>query len=227
MSVTVWGDAGGPRTIAEERVRWGALEMHAGAHSYDELSLELPDGGITVDAAHDPEQPLGELVYAELGSDDRLRCVAVVDERLDERVFEEHEVFFSPQLEMRGKGIDDGNTYIAREAGVIGLALTLATKRIGAWPLRHRAGDLRSEVDRGSWPIGWRRDAPLLARALDGMAGIPRAELRHRTASRIIDLHPDEDLPPGLREGMPVARPRQQLAGGLRYGAPGRVLKVS
>jgi hypothetical protein len=224
MTMTVWGDAGGPRTIAEERRRWGAIELHAGAHSYDSLSLELPADGVIVDLDHDG-QPVGSLVHAELGADDRLRCVAVVDERL-ERAFEEREVFFSPKMAMYGKGIDQSDTYIAREGELLGLSLTFATKRLGAWPLRHRSGDLRSEGDRRLWPVSWRSD-PLLARAVDGMAGIPLTELRQRTAARIIDLHPDEDLPPGVQEGMLVARPRQQLAGGLRYGAPGRVLKVS
>jgi hypothetical protein len=226
MSVTVWGDAGGPRTIAEERVRWGALEMHAGAHSYDELSVELPDGGITVDADHDPAQPLGQLVYAELGDDDRLRCAVVVDDWL-EPVLEEHETFFSPLLEMRGKGIDRSDTYVAREAELLGLSLTTRTKRIGAWPLRWRSGDVRSEVDRYSWPISWRGDA-VLARAVDSFAGTPRSELRHRTAARIADLRPSEDETPwhGLREGdwVPLGH-RSTLPNGLRV-RPGRIISV-
>jgi hypothetical protein len=228
MSVTVWGDAGGPRQIAEERRRWGAIELHTGAHSYDSLSLELPDDGVIVDLDHDGEA-VGSLVHAELGADDRLRCVAVVDGRL-ERAFEECEVFFSPKMAMYGKGIDESDTYIAREAELLGLSLTLATKRIGAWPLRHRSGDLRSEGDRRSWPVSWRSD-PLLARAVEGMTGIPLTELRHRSASRIVDLHPNEDEFPwhGLKPGdrVPADLMRSTLPNGLRIGAPGKILRVS
>jgi hypothetical protein len=225
VKVTVWGDAGGPRTIAEERARWGAIEVHAGAHSYDELSLELPVAGIVVDAAHDSERPLGELIYAELGEDERLRCVAVLDERLDARVFEEHETFFSPLMEMRGKGIDGTDHYVAREGALLGLALTLATKRVGAQPLRWRSGDVRSSSDRYTWPCTWRASAPLLGRAVDHLGGELRC--RSASASRIVDRRPDPDAPPLWgREGdwVPLGQ-RSTLPNGLRV-RPGRILSV-
>jgi hypothetical protein len=60
--------------ISRRRSAWdGSL---AEASSFDDLDLEL--GGKTIDLHHDG-RPIGELVYCELGSDDRFRVVGVVE----------------------------------------------------------------------------------------------------------------------------------------------------
>jgi hypothetical protein len=109
------------------------------------------------------------------------------------------------------------STYIAREAELLGLSLTFATKRVGAPSLCWRRGDVRSATDRRGWPIGWRTDAPALARALDDMAGIPQTQLRHRSAARILDRRADLDAPALLRPGERLAS--RELPGGLRRSA--------
>jgi hypothetical protein len=225
MTVTVWGDAGGPDTLAAHRNRYGELRS---AHSYRELQLGLPENGIEIDADHDGQR-LGQLLYTELGADERLRAVAVLDDDWLENV--EQPVYFSPALDMRGDGIDRSEHYIARTAELIGLSLTLATARVGAHPLAWRQGDLRNPVDRHGWPCSWRGSDPLLARALDRIGTDWQA--RSRSATRIVDRRAAEVIPMGngafligdqLVSGN--SRSNGRPAGAMRHGPPGRVLSV-
>ena len=180
MSVTVWGDCGGPNTEAASHDRYGRLS----ARSYRELVLELPAAGIEVDADHNGRR-LGEAVYVELGDDERLRAICVLDGGQLANV--DRPVFFSPDLEMRG--LNRGRTYIAREAQLLGLSLVFGTARVAASPLSWRAGDFRDSSDRYRWPLSWPSDAPLLQRALDYL-GDDR-QLRTRSASRVVRRAPD------------------------------------
>jgi hypothetical protein len=217
--ITVWGDAGGIGQPCEERSSFGSF---LGGHSYRSLSCELPPSGVEVDLDHD-EQRVGELVRAELGEDERLRAVCVLDDDRLQPVLEEHEVFFSPLMMMSGKGIDQHATYVAREGELLGLSLTLATKRVAPRPLEWRLGDVRDSLARYSWPLSWKQ-SPLLERAAE-------VGLRER-ARRIVDLRPSEaDFPYWrLREGQRAPRELQgagELPGGWRRSAaPGRVLRV-
>jgi hypothetical protein len=95
VSVTVWGVAGQVGGTAAHYNRFGDL---AGAHSYKSLALELPGDGVVIDCDHD-HHDYGRLVYAELGDDQALRCVAVVDGDLTRA---DGPVYFSPELELRG-----------------------------------------------------------------------------------------------------------------------------
>jgi hypothetical protein len=181
--ITVWGECGGPNSLSATRDRSGRL---AEAYTYRDLSLELPAGGAMVDADHDRRR-LGELVFAELGDDARLRAVCVLDDDVLTDI--ERPVYFSPTLQMRGRGIDRTDTYIARTAELLGLSLTFATARSGAHPLSWRRGDLRSSFGRSHWPLSWRSEAPLLARALDSRHG-----MLHRSAPRIVDRRRESAL---------------------------------
>jgi hypothetical protein len=213
MSVTVWGAAGGPDELSEER---DVLDRQVGAYSYRELSPELPSGGLEIDLDHDPDEQVGELVYAELGSDERLRCVAVVDDRL-EPVLRERSVFFSPLLGMVGAGVRE-RSYIAREAELLGMSLTLETKRVGAAPVQWRAGDVRDPVARFRWPISWSQ-----SRLLERSSQVGRRERAHR----ITDLRERDDDPPWrYREGEWIPLAERRHAGALRYRT-GKILRVS
>jgi hypothetical protein len=179
VKLTVWGEAGGPKAIAATYNRSGQLTE---ARTYRELGLELPAEGIELDADHNGAR-LGELVHAELGDDNRLRAVAVLDTDRLEQV--EQPVFFSPLFEMRGRDINRSDTYIARAAQLLGLSLTLETARVGALPVSWRRGGLRDPADRYTWPSSWRHSDPLLAHALDYLGSDRQA--RTRSATRIVD----------------------------------------
>ena len=109
-TVTRSGRRGGPATLAAHYDRWGATD----AHSYGELELELPAGGIKVDCDHDGVH-VGDVVYAEARQRRQAPAVAVLENDGLDQV--EQPVFFSPLLSMRGDGIDRSDTYIATRAG--------------------------------------------------------------------------------------------------------------
>ena len=97
MSVTVWGVATAPNQPAAHYNRWGQL---TDAHSYRTFNPELPAGGINVDCDHDGVK-VGTLVYAEIAPDERVRCVAVIDD--GERLLElDQPLYWSATLDMRG-----------------------------------------------------------------------------------------------------------------------------
>jgi hypothetical protein len=176
VKTTVSGVATKVGEIAVEQKHYAVT----GAHSYRSLTLELPPGGIAIDCDHD-HQAVGELIYAELGEDDRLRCVAVLDN--DQLTKLDQDVYWSPELDLRGG--DPGRYFIARTASLIGLSVTFNPATLAAQPIEIRAGDLRSRVDSGKWATSWRSTSPLLARALDHLANDRGVETR--TATRIID----------------------------------------
>lgn len=216
MSVTVWGDCGGPNTPAASRDRYGQLS----ARSYRELVLELPAEGAEVDADHN-EQRLGEAVYVELGADERLRAVCVLDG--DALTNVDRPVYFSPTLEMRGH--NRGATYIAREAELLGLSLVFGTARVGALPLRWRAGDLRDPSDRFSlWPCSWQDSEPLLARALAHL-GEDR-QVRTRSALRVVDRSQASSRGSGgVSTCVPARRRRADRGGGVERAVEARAAR--
>jgi hypothetical protein len=224
---TVFGDCGGPGTTAATYTRSGLL---AGARSYRELSLELPDR-VPVDLAHDAQHEVGQLVYAEL-DDERLRCVAVVHGLdLDQAAEEGERIYFSPSLEITGPMIDQRETYIANDATLLAVALTTDTARLGARPVSWLPGDVRSQVDRRRWSALWRSDHPLLEHALDHLQGFGVVGLETRAATHVVNRRPlpvDGYLDYGwqLREGDPAPPHLQRPRGGLRHGPPGKVLRV-
>jgi hypothetical protein len=124
---------------------------------------------------------------------------------------------------MRGKDVQQ-DCYVAREALLLGVSLTLDPANLDAKPLRWRAGDLRDAGVRRSWPITTASADPLLGRAIEHCS--PR-ELRHRSATRIVDLRDGGSNPFGLRPA-PYSWETRALPGGLRRSAHvGRVLRVS
>ena len=189
MKTTVAGTATRVGEIAVEQNRFADI---TGAHSFRSLALELPSDAIEIDCDHD-HVARGQLIYAELDETQALRCVAVLDS--DELTRIDEPVFFSPELEMRGDV--DKQFYIAREAALIGLSLTLSPATLGARPVEIRAGDLRSRADRGQWPGSWRWASPLLDRAqtfLDGGYGV------ERRAARIVDITAEKENERAARE---------------------------
>jgi HK97 family phage prohead protease len=180
LSTTVWGVASKIGEPAAHYNDWGDL---TDAHSYRSLALELPGDGVSIDCDHDHVER-GRLIYAELGSDQALRCVAVVD--ADQLVGIEEPVYFSPELELRGDV--DKRIYVAREAALLGLSLTFSPATLAAQPVGVRAGDLRRSNDRFKWPMSWQLNDPLLARALDHLG--PGLGVEHRHATAIVDKRP-------------------------------------
>jgi hypothetical protein len=96
MKTTVYGVA---TRVGEAAVEQNSIGRVTGAHSFRSLTLELPGDGVVVDCDHD-HQRVGDLVYAELGEDQALRCVAVLDNDQLARIDEP--VYFSGEFEMRG-----------------------------------------------------------------------------------------------------------------------------
>jgi hypothetical protein len=224
-AMTIWGCASKVGGIAAEVDSSGET---IGGHSYDEIALELPADGVIVDLDHDGEAR-GSLVYGEIADDDRVNVVAVLEDgRWLDAV--EEPIYFSPCMEMVGNGVHE-RSYIAREAQLLGLALTLSPLTLGAQPIKHLAGDVRNTVDRMSWPgFSSPSNHPLLHRAVDHLATFPRVELRHRTASRLLDLR-ERSSPAwhGLKPGdrAPSDLESRMLPNGLwRSGHAGRVLRV-
>jgi hypothetical protein len=222
-ATTLWGCASRIGGLAVEQSAHGET---IGGHSYDELALELPDRGVALDLDHQPGTQCGTLVYGEVADDGRLNVVAVLDDDWITRV--EEDVFWSPEMEMVGDVLHD--SYVARLAELRSLALTLSPLTVGAQPVRFRSGDVRSSADRQGWEISWRSQAPLLARAVDHLDGFPRTGLRHRSASRLVDLRQrDGGAWHGLREGDPAPadlRSRVLPNGYWRSGHAGRILSV-
>jgi hypothetical protein len=188
VSTTIWGTASKIGAIAAGYSRWGEL---VDAHSYDELAVELPEGGVSVDLDHD-DQAIGRLVYGEIAEDGRLNCVAVLDDDTIRQV--EQDVFWSPTFVMVGDVRH--RSYIAREAQLLGLSLTLSPATLGAAPIRWREGDVRDPASHRWWPMSWRSDQ-LLERAANSVAGSWR--LRSRVTERLVDRRPDIDAFPFRR----------------------------
>jgi hypothetical protein len=218
-------------TIAATVARIGGLADHRSfgriveASSFDDLDLEL--GSAEIDADHDGKQ-VGEIVHAELSPEGRLAVVGVLDEG-DWLAEVEQPLFLSGTWEMRGDVRH--RCYVAREAQLLGVSLTLSPANLDAQPLSWRPGDVRSESDRRSWPISWSSSSPLLKRAVDSWSAVGLLELRHRTASRIVDRRDKSDGFPMPREGSwlaPGAYESLELGGGLRKSAfRGKILRVS
>jgi hypothetical protein len=124
------------------------------------------------------------LGYAELGEDDRLRCVAVLDN--DQLTKTDRTVFFSGEFELRGDVRKP--FYVAREAALLGLSLTFSPASLAAQPIKILTGDLRSLVDPRKWSTSWRWSSPLVARALDHLEQYGSGwNIGARSATRIID----------------------------------------
>jgi hypothetical protein len=162
MTTTVWGIAGGENTTAWTQTRSGQL---ASAHSYRELDLELPPDGIRVDLEHRGAPYVGELVHAELGTDRKLRCVAVLDVAYTE---DDGQLYFSGSYAT--EDFVRSRVAIHDRVRMVGLSVTDEPGNLDAQPLRSRSGDVRRSPDRFKWPISWRSDQ-LLARAADAHSG--------------------------------------------------------
>jgi HK97 family phage prohead protease len=212
VTATVWGVATKVDGAAAWYNRFGSVTE---AHSFRSLALELPDGGIAVDCDHDHQQ-YGNLVYAELGDDQALRCVAVVDGDLTQA---EEPVYFSPELELRGDV--DKPICVAREAALLGLSLTFSPATIGAWPVSIRAGDIRRSVDRGKWPASWKYYDPLLERALDHLDSAGIVGIEQRAANCIVDRRPRSLYAPTSRGPIEI-----RSAESVDVSADGRTIEL-
>jgi HK97 family phage prohead protease len=210
VTATVWGVATKVNGAAAWYNRFGSVTE---AHSFRSLALELPGDGVNIDCDHD-HQEYGKLIYAELGDDQALRCVAVVDGDLTRA---EEPVYFSPELELRGDV--DKRICIAREAALVGLSLTHAPATLGAWPVSIRAGDIRRSLDRNGWPVSWKYHDPLLERALGSIGSGLGVE--KRTATRIVDKGRRRPLEPGTRGPIEI-----RSAASVDVAAGGRTIEL-
>jgi HK97 family phage prohead protease len=150
---------------------------------------------VSIDCDHD-HQEYGKLIYAELGDDQALRCVAVVDGDLTRA---EEPVYFSPELELRGDV--DKRICIAREAALVGLSLTHAPATLGAWP------------------VSWKYHDPLLERAVGSIGSGLGVE--KRTATRIVDKGRRRPLEPGTRGPIEI-----RSAASVDVAAGGRTIEL-
>jgi hypothetical protein len=200
--------------ISRRRSAWdGSL---AEASSFDDLDLEL--GGKTIDLHHDG-RPIGELVYCELGSDDRFRVVGVVEglqlDKIDGHL-----------RELR-----------ARDARQPAGAARTQLHREGSTASQHRTHPHAGEPGSAAAALADRRhpglQRPSRLAALLALGGLTApgpsstaGRLRTWTASRIIDRREaDDGLPFSPGDVYPETRP----PGAMRHGAVVRrsVLRIS
>jgi hypothetical protein len=216
-ATTVWGIAAQGGGVAEPRSASGRL---LGGHSFDSLDLEL--GGTEIDLDHTGERA-GEIVYVELTTDDQLAVVGVLDDDAIASIAQR--VYASASLLLRGDVLR--STYLAREAKVLGLALTFEPALLGARALRSRPGDVRRAPDRAAWPVSWASADPLLGRAVEHARRGGRLT-ETRSAQRIADRRHQDSGDYPWRAGMHVPfAADDRPPGSLEHsGHRGRVLSV-
>jgi hypothetical protein len=193
----------------------GALES---AQAFDDLDDQL--GGVTLDVDHSHEHRVGEIAYVEVSPEGQLGLVGVVDGDWIQEAAEEQPVYVSGEFATFNRS-SAGPTYIAERGALLSAALTWTAARLGARPAKLWPGDIRQRAWR-DWPISWRSADPLAARALDHgswATDVPRVVDLRDDGSNPLGLKPGDLAPPGSY------RPRV-LPGGLRRGAPGRILSV-
>jgi hypothetical protein len=197
----------------------GRLES---AQAFDDLDDQL--GGVTLDIDHNHE-PAGEIAYVEVSPEGQLGLVGVVGGDWLQEAAEEQPVYVSGEFATFNRS-SAGSTYIAERAALLSAALTWTPARVGdARPAKLWPGDVRRSSDRRSWPISFARQDPLLGRAVDHGSWATET-------GRVVDLRVDDDSlygVLGLKPGDPApggSYRSTNLPGGLRYGAPGRILSV-
>jgi hypothetical protein len=206
MTCTIWGTAAAEHDVAATYTRSGYL---AEAEAVDQIVEELPDNGVDVTVGHHGER-LGQLIYGEIDGGGKLNVVAVLHD--DTILSITSPIYFSPELLTVGPQARTRSTSIAWVGGLVALALTTDPATVAAQPIRVRQGDLRDAGHRSHWPLSWKGDAPLLARAFDSLG------TRHR-ATR---LERQRDDLPGHGwvdfDGQPVAGPLRHAAGRVLLG---------
>jgi hypothetical protein len=189
---TIYGRAGGGRSDTSATYnQWGALRT---AHHIEAFDLDLPPGGLPVDLAHDG-QAIGEAVYLELDPDGQLHAVAVLDDDAITRV--DGDIYFSTEAIIVGPDVRSARAATVTRASLVSLGLCFEPATHGLTPIRTMPGDVRSRLDRGSWPVSWGWAHPLLERAVDHLGD--RHDVEHRHATRILDRRAHADHAPGLR----------------------------
>jgi hypothetical protein len=151
-----------------------------GAESFDRIAEELPDAGVDVTVGHDGEH-VGSLIYGEITSAGAVTVVAVLHDDTILRI--RSAIYLSPDLLVVGAR-GTRSRHLGGLAGMTSLALTTSPAGHGLSAIRVREGDLRNLGDRGSWPIGWASEDPLLRRALDALDGRRRVTRLQRHAPR-------------------------------------------
>jgi hypothetical protein len=216
MKATVFGVVARAGTPVAIRSRSGRT---VGAYAIDDYALELEDADIDLD--HGGE-PVGQVIYAEVSPENQLAVVGVVDGALAKI---ERPVFWSGSYMPDGDhGLRERSAVVPR-AKILGLSLTPESANSSARAVSWMPGDVRSSTDRRQWPLGWKSQRPLLARALadNGLTESTR---------RIVDRREDagSDYPweklrlrtwpsdAGLEHGRPI--------GPWRHGPRGRVIAV-
>jgi hypothetical protein len=217
---TIWGIATTLGTPVRTRSATGQLVGYA----VEEYAPEMLRTDIDCD--HDESLRIGEVAYAEITPQNQLAIVGVVEaDWLDE--LGERDLFLSGTY-FPDATPDRRRSFIVPRATVAGMSLTFGPANIAARPVSWISGDLRESGDRRQWPISWRTNAPLVARAVDHLG----TGTRNRSA-RIVDRRCDagsdfpwEQLPARVRRAI-GDRGREQAMGGLRHSAhAGCILSV-
>jgi hypothetical protein len=165
-----------------------------------------------------PGQVVGEIIYAEL--DDRLAVVGVLDDGAIAAI--DRPVFWSGTYAPCGGHGSRQRSFVVPRARVLGMSLKLSPANSTACPVSWMAGDLRDSVARFKWPVSWRHNAPLLARALDYRRGM----LETRAASRPVDRRDHGEYPWSAIAAQPTGQLGHRPMGPWEHGPPCPVLSV-
>jgi hypothetical protein len=125
---------------------------------------------------------------------------------------------------MIGPGVHE-RSYIAREAKAARPGADPQPGDPGSLANELDAGDLRRSPDRGSWPVSWRYNHPLLARALEH--GITEDTTVTRLVDHRMDAGCDEYHWHAVRTRTWLPTDELESIGGrpvgkMRYGPPGK-----
>ena len=214
MTLTIWGAVSQLGGIVEVRAASGRL---ASAYAIDDLDARLANNALRLD--HVAEERVGRVVYVEVDERDQVGAVCIVAD--DELASLDGPVFYSGEYLPRDSRPATGS-FISERASMVGLSLTMRSANTTAQAIRWRSGSVLDVSDVASWPVSWRADAPLLARARDHIER-HRSEMRSRSLP-IVDRRWRKDMPP-----LPIgARVASRPTRGLRHsGHRGRVLGVT
>lgn len=220
-AATIAGYACSEGDVGAQYHRSGAVRS---CESFDTMIEDLDDDGVAIDTEHD-HQAVGVVTHAEIDTAGKLGVVGVIAD--GEWLLDfPHPVFYSPELLVIGEGVRTRAVSIASHAALLGVSLVTNPATIGAHPIHIMPGDMRSTPDRWQWPLSWRGDHPLVARAVDHLPPGFKAE-HHRARS----IHREQVIPAGagplLRRDAGYADEHGRLHGkDWWHGAPGRILSV-
>lgn len=217
---TIWGIAA---TLGSP-VRTRSASGHFAGYAVEEYASEML--GTDIDCDHDESLRIGEVAYAEITPQNQLAIVGVVKAPWLDEI--ERDIYLSGTYYPDATP-DRRRSFLVARAHVAGMSLPFSPANMAARPVSWISGDLRESGDRRQWPISWRGNAPLVARAVDHLGQGTRdrsARIIDRRCDAGCDHFPWEQLPPRARRAI-GDRGREQASGQLRHSAhAGRLISV-